>query len=160
MHLEGRWEPRYPIDEVWTVLDDPNVLARHAPGVESLEEVGPDRFRLDLKLAVAGIGGRYTANLQRSEVRPPTHCLLTVDGKGPIGAVKVAGVIDLTPADGGTTVSYGGDVAVAGPMAAVANRMMSGVAKMLLGQFFSGLEQELASRHAAAPIEASGRRTS
>lgn len=160
MRLEGRWEPRYPVDDVWAVLYDAEVLAKHAPGVQSMEAVAQDRFKLDLKLAVAGIGGRYTANLQRSEVRPPTHCLLQVDGKGPIGAVTVAGTIDLSPVDGGTSVSYGGDVAVAGPMAAVANRMMSGVAKMLIRQFFNDLEQELASRHAAAPVEEPGRRTS
>jgi carbon monoxide dehydrogenase subunit G len=160
MRIEGRWQPQYPIEEVWAVLYDPDVLARHAPGVQSMEEVGPDRFSLDLKLAVAGIGGRYAATLQRSEVQPPSHCLLHIDGKGPVGAVKVDGAIDLSPADGGTTVSYGGDAAVAGPMAAVANRLMGGVAKMLLGQFFTDLEQELAGRHAPAPVAEPGRRTS
>lgn len=160
MHLEGTWQPRYPVDEVWAVLYDADVLARHAPGVQSMEQVGEDQFRLDLKLAVAGIGGRYTANLNRTEVQPPSHCLLKVDGKGPIGAVKVAGTIDLAAVDDGTAVTYRGDVAVAGRMAAVANRMMGGIAKMLLGQFFKELEQELASRHPAALIEEPGRRTS
>lgn len=158
MHLEGTWEPRYPVDEVWAVLYDPDVLARHAPGVQSMAEVAEDQFRLELKLAVAGIGGRYTANLKRTEVQPPTHCLLQVDGKGPIGIVKVEGTIDLSAVDGATHVSYRGDAAVGGPMAAVANRMMGGVAKMLLGQFFKGLELELASRHAAAPIQEPRRR--
>ena len=160
MHLEGTWEPCYPVDEVWAVLYDPDVLARHAPGVQSMDVVAEDQFKLDLKLAVAGIGGRYTADLKRTEVRAPTHCLLQVDGKGPIGTVKVAGTIDLSAVDDGTSVAYRGDVAVSGPMAAVANRMMGGVAKMLLGQFFKELEQELASRHAAAPVEEPGRRTS
>jgi len=48
MRLEGRWEPRYPIDEVWAVLCDPDVLAKHAPGVQSMEEVGSEQFKLDL----------------------------------------------------------------------------------------------------------------
>ena len=160
MRIEGTWEPRYPIDEVWAVLYDPDVLAKHVPGVQSMEETGPDTFKLDLKLAVAGMGGRYAGNLRRTEVLPPTHCVLLVDGKGPIGAIKVAGTIDLSPADGGTEVSYGGDAVVAGTMAAIANRLMGGVAKMLIGKFFKDLEQELASRHAAAPVEEPGRRTS
>lgn len=158
MRINGSWEPPYPIDDVWAVLYDPDVLARHTPGCQSMEQTGPEQFALDLKVAVAGIGGRYQATLRRSDVQPPAHCGLKVEGRGPIGAIKVDGTIDLAPAGAGTKVAYGGDVAVAGAMAGVANRVMGGVAKMMLGQFFKDLEAELASRHAAAePGEDQGR---
>ncbi len=159
MQVTGSWEPAYPVEEVWAVLYDPDVLARHTPGCQSMEQTGPERFAIDLKLAMAGIGGRYKATLQRSEIRPPSHCNLHVEGKGPVGAINVDGKVDLAPSGTGTTVAYGGDIVVAGPMAAVANRVMGGVAKMMLGRFFKDLEAELASRHAAdAPGEERGRR--
>ena len=159
MRITGSWEPAYPVEEVWAVLYDPDVLARHTPGCQSMEQTGPERFAIDLKVAIAGIGGRYRATLQRSDVHPPSHCDLQVEGKGPVGAINIDGTIDLAATGAGTKVAYGGDIVVAGTMAGLANRVMGGVAKMMLAQFFKDLEAELASGQAAhAPGEDRGRR--
>ena len=61
---------------------------------------------------------------------------------------------DQPVADGeGTTLTYSADAVVGGPVAGVGQRMITGVAKRMAGQFFSAIDAELtgASPSGAAP---------
>jgi len=57
--------------------------------------------------------------------------------------MKGEGIVDLEPQGEGTLVKWTGDVQVGGLMAGVGQRMLGGVGKMLIGQFFKCLEQHL-----------------
>lgn len=149
LKLEGRWEPAYPVEAVWDVMNDPTALAKYTPGCQKLEQIGPDTYEVALKVAIAGIGGSYQATMKKVDVVPLEHYGLKVDGKGPVGTVAVAGSFDFTAGDGKTAVSYAWDVSIGGPMAGVANRVLGGVTKVMLGQFLKDLEGELAERAAA-----------
>ena len=54
--------------------------------------------------------------------------------------------MSLAPADGGTRVSYDADVQVGGLIASVGQRMLGGVSKMMLDQFFNRMIELLAER--------------
>ena len=61
--------------------------------------------------------------------------------------------INLEPADGeGTTLTYSADAVVGGPVAGVGQRMITGVAKRMAGQFFKAIDDELTG--VAVPIAA------
>jgi len=54
---EGAVTMPAPPSEVWRRLIDPAELARIVPGCKSLEQVGPDRYRAEVMIGVAGIRG-------------------------------------------------------------------------------------------------------
>ena len=50
-----------PPAEIWRRLTDPNELAAIVPGCRKLTQDGPDRYRAEVMIGVAGIRGLYAA---------------------------------------------------------------------------------------------------
>ncbi len=55
-----------------------------------------------------------------------------------------SGRVRLSPADGGTRVTYDYTVEIGGKVAAVGGRMLEGAAKIVIGQFFARLAAQVA----------------
>lgn len=121
------------------MMQDPDVLARAMPGCESLEKIGPDEYRMKMKLAMASLSGAFDGKVRITDQNPPSSFKLAVEGSGKIGFMKGEGLLKLTPADAGTAVAYDGDVQVGGTIAAVGQRLIDASAKMLIKRFFEKL---------------------
>jgi hypothetical protein len=142
MKIEGTHELRAPRERVFQLLTDPSVLQRCITGCESLEQTGADEYAATLRSGVGAIKGVFRGNVRLSEIRPPEHYRITVDGKGQPGFVKGTGEFDLTEQNGATNIAYAGDLQVGGTIAGVGQRMVQGAAKMMAAQFFAALEAE------------------
>ena len=68
---------------------------------------------------------------------------MNVEGKGGAGFVRGIADIELVDKGGTTEVVVKGDGNVGGTVAGVGQRMLGGVAKMLMGQFFECLKKQL-----------------
>jgi hypothetical protein len=121
------------------MMQDPVVLAAAIPGCEGLERVGPDEYRMKMKMAMASLSGAFDGKVRITEQAPPSSFKLSVEGSGKIGFMKGEGVLTLTAADTGTDVAYEGDAQVGGTMAAVGQRLIDATAKMLIKRFFEKL---------------------
>jgi carbon monoxide dehydrogenase subunit G len=129
--------------EVWALLLDPEALRACIPGAESLVETGPDQYDAVLKVGVAAIRGTYKGKVAIVDKDEPTGYTLAVEGSGGPGFVK--GIAKITLAENGssTDVSVDGDGQVGGMIAGVGQRMLPGVAKMLMNQFFECLKARM-----------------
>jgi hypothetical protein len=88
-----------------------------------------------------------------SDQQRPTSYVMHASGAGAPGQVKATVNIGLQPSgDGETTLTYSADAVVGGPVAGVGQRMMTGVAKRMAGQFFKAIDDELTG--AVVPIGA------
>ena len=71
------------------------------------------------------------------------------------GNVRATVTINLEPHGEGTALTYSADAVVGGPVAGVGQRMITGVAKRMAGQFFKAIDDELTGKPsrpiAAAP---------
>jgi carbon monoxide dehydrogenase subunit G len=133
-------------ERAYQVMQDPEVLARAIPGCESLEKVGPDEYRMKMKMALASLSGAFEGKVRITEQTPPNSFRLVVEGTGRIGFVKGDGLLKLSPAEtGGTEVAYEGDAQVGGTIAAVGQRLIDGTAKTMIKKFFDKLAAEAAS---------------
>ena len=126
-------------DRAYQIMQDPEVLARAMPGCESLERIGPDEYRMKMKLAMASISGAFDGKVRITDQQPPTSFKLIVEGSGKIGFMRGEGLLKLTPSGEGTEVSYEGDVQVGGTIAAVGQRLIDATAKMMIKRFFDKL---------------------
>ncbi len=129
-------------DRAYRVMQDPEVLARAIPGCEGLEKIGPDEYRMKMKMALASLSGAFEGKVRITEQNPPSSFRLVVEGSGKIGFVKGDGLLKLTPVGEGTEVSYEGDAQVGGTMAAVGQRLIDGTSKMMIRKFFEKLAAE------------------
>jgi len=126
-------------------MQDPAVLARCIPGCEALEQIGPDEYRMKMKMALASLSGAFEGKVRITEQNPPSSFRLMVEGSGRVGFVKGEGLLKLSPAEGGgTTIAYEGDAQVGGTMAAVGQRLIDGTSKMMIKKFFDKLAEEAA----------------
>jgi len=138
-------------EKVWAVITDPAVLARTIPGCESLEQVGDDEYRMNVSVGVGAIRGTYAGEVRLSDKQHPKSYVMHASGAGAPGNARAEVTINLEPAgDGQTTLTYSADAVIGGPVAGVGQRMISGVAKRMAGQFFKAIDDELTG--AVVPI--------
>ncbi len=157
MNLDGSAVLHGSPDQVWSVITDPAVLARTIPGCESLERVGDDEYRMNVSVGVGAIRGTYAGEVRLTDQQRPTSYVMHASGAGAPGNARAKVLISLAEdGDGGTTtLTYSADAVIGGPVAGVGQRMITGVAKRMAGQFFTAIDQELTSP-ATVPAVPSG----
>jgi carbon monoxide dehydrogenase subunit G len=156
VRIEGRERVAVERREVWRRLNDPAVLRRCTPGLVSLEPSGTDRFDAELVLELPALRGSFKGSVEYAERREPERLRLRLRGKGAPGFLDGEATLELAPHAEGTEVAYAADVQIGGPIARLGQRMISGVAKEMAGQFFErfALEQGAAGSAPAAPPSA------
>ncbi|TDD39442.1 carbon monoxide dehydrogenase [Actinomadura sp. KC06] len=163
MQLTGSATVAAPLARVWDALQDPAVLARTIPGCRSLEETGPDTYRMTVTAGVASIQGTYVGRVELADPDPPRSFVLRARGQGAPGTVDATVRVRLTGGDGSTRIDYDADAVVGGMVGGVGQRMLGGVAKRTAGEFFAAVERDLtapppapAEPEAAAPDAQAG----
>jgi uncharacterized protein len=151
MNLSGTYTFNAPVDRVWAMLNDPEVIASCLPGCEKLEPIGDDRYRANLSMAVAAISGQYSGTVALLDKQPPHRYRLLVDGSGKTGFVKGEATVALTESAtgaGSTQVTVNGEGQVGGLMARVGQRLLGSVSQMMLDRFFAALREKAEARSA------------
>src|SRR5919204_4888757 len=143
MKVEGTYSFPAPPQKVWDLLLDPESLRSCIPGCESLTETSPDHWDAVMKVGVAAIKGTYKGKVAIVDKQAPQQYTLEVEGSGGPGFVKGTAKISLASEADGTRVAVDGDGQVGGMLAGVGQRMLPGVAKMLMNQFFECLRARL-----------------
>ena len=133
--------------EVWKKLLDPQTLSAVVPGCETLEQEGEDDYRASVKIGVAGIKGMYSARITIHEKTEARSARLTGSAFGSLGFGRGEGLLELEHiGNDRTRLTYSYQANVGGKVAAVGQRMLGTVTKLLIGQFFKGFERELTSK--------------
>jgi len=155
MDIEGTYTFQdTSVERVWSMLLDPNVLARTIPGCERLEPTGEDTYEATMNVGVSAVKGIYTGRIAINEKRPPHHYHISVEGSGTRGFLKGDGTLDLAQQGAHTVVTYRGTAQLGGAIAGIGMRMVGGAAKMLINQFFGAIADEL--RQQAVQAQAAG----
>jgi carbon monoxide dehydrogenase subunit G len=149
MKISGTAVLNAPVDQVWAAFTDPAVLARTIPGCQELRVVGPDVYTMTVTAGVASMKGTYDGNVALTDQNPPGSFVLKATGAGAPGTVGADVKISLaTSATGGTELSYDADAVVGGVIGGVGQRMLTGVAKKMAGQFFAAVDADIAGLRA------------
>ena len=136
MKITGSQTLPFPQERAYEALRDPDLLAKCMPGCEGLELIGPDEYKMKMKMALAAFSGLFDGKIRIADSNPPNSFRLIVEGTGKVGFMKGEGLLTLTPEGDGTKVSYEGDAQVGGTIAAVGQRMIDTTARMMIKRFF------------------------
>ena len=148
MILSGTFTFEGPRARVWEILQDPDVLAKALPGTKSLTKVGDDRFQGVMKVSVGPMSAaEFAISVELKDKIVPETFTMLIDGKGAVGFTKGTATIALEEGPGPVTVmSYTSDVQIGGKIAAVGQRLLESVGKMMTRQALEALNKELKAR--------------
>ncbi|MGP4080648.1 SRPBCC family protein [Pseudalkalibacillus sp. R45] len=132
------------IERSWEVLLDPDVLQRCIMGCEKLDQIDDNKYEAELSMGIAAVKGKYSSIIELTDMEKPSHYKLIVKGEGGPGNVEAVGNIDLIAVDETTTtLNYTYEAEVGGKVAMVGQRMLGGVAKLIIQDFFKKFKKEL-----------------
>ncbi|SEG48630.1 xanthine dehydrogenase family protein molybdopterin-binding subunit [Marinobacterium lutimaris] len=144
LHASDSVEVPASPQEIFDSLLDPAVLAAIIPGCHQLVLDGENRYRADVTVGVGLIKARFQALVQLSDLEPPNALCLSGSGSSPMGSAEGRAQIRLTPIEEGRTrLDYQYDAAVGGKIASVGARMLQGASRVIIGQIFSRLSQQM-----------------
>jgi carbon monoxide dehydrogenase subunit G len=153
VNLDGSAVLHADPEKVWSTITDPAVLARTIPGCLQLEQVGDDEYKMQVAVGVGAVRGTYAGEVRLSDKQRPAKYVMHASGAGAPGQVRATVNIELAGNDdGATTLTYSADAVVGGAVAGVGQRMITGVAKRMAGQFFQAIDDELTG--VAVPVAA------
>lgn len=147
MKISGKYKLPADVETVWATLLDPVALAKSIPGAQSFAPDGNDAYKIDLSVGVAAIRGNYSGRVEIVDQTPMTSFRLVVEGKGARGSVRGSALFTLTERKPGETeVTVEGEGDVAGLFSRVGQRLLGGVAKLLMKQFFGNMRKQVLAR--------------
>jgi len=144
MEISGSYTFNAPIDRVWDLLMNPDVIASCMPGCDRFVPEGDDRYRARLTVGLAAVTGTYEGLVTLSDKVPPTSYRLTGEGQSRAGFVKGTSSVTLRAAGDTTIVDVGVTVEAGGTIARVGQRILGSVSKMMLDRFFACLQSKVA----------------
>ena len=142
MQIKGDYTISAPRERVWEYFTNPELLQQCIPGCEELKPLGDDSFEATIKVGVAMIKGVYQGSVKIKNKQPPSTYRLDIQGESKIGFVN--GACDFTleeTAAHHTSVNLTGELTVGGKLARVGQRVIGGASNMMIGKFFSEVEQ-------------------
>ena len=143
MDITGTYTFNAAPERVWQLLMDPDVIASCIPGCDKFEPAGDDRYRARLTVALAAITGSYDGTIALADKVPHSSYRLLADGQGKPGFVKGDSAITLRPEGTTTIVDVKGNIQTGGPIARLGQRLVGGVAKMMMDRFFGCLQSKV-----------------
>lgn len=143
MKLQGTADFKASRELVWEVMNETDTLKKATPGCKELIEVEKDFYKASLEMGVAAIKGHYDGEIILSEKKEPEYMTLKIKAEGVAGIVDATARLKFIDNSEGTVIEYDGEGAVSGLIAGVGQRMLTGVAKIMLGQFFKEIAKEV-----------------
>lgn len=146
MNVKGEIIVEASQEDVWKALNDPEVLKKATPGCKELILIEPDRYKAEVTLGIAAVRGQYEAEIQIFEKTVPNRYRLLMKADSKMGFVEGNAVVELDYNQPKTTIRYEGEAQVGGLIAGVGQRILSGIAKMIVKDFFKKIANETKTR--------------
>jgi len=151
MEMSGEYRIGAPIDEVWTALNDVEVLKICIPGCEELEKISDMEMTAKVALKIGPVKARFKGAVTFENVDAPNGYTLVGEGQGGIaGFAKGGADVQLVEDDDGTILTYQAQAQVGGKMAQLGSRLIKSTAAKLADKFFKNFRDALVAEDVSA----------
>ena len=134
-------------ETVWKFFEDIERVARCVPGVQSVDVVGPDRYKVLATQKVGFISATFEMATQIESRDPLRSLALASVGKsvkGAVGNLRSKDRVDFEPTpEGGTRVTLTSEIAVGGMLGALGHTAIASKSKEITQKFAQALQTEL-----------------
>lgn len=144
MEMTGEYHISAPRAQVWTALNDPDVLRQAIPGCESLEKISDTEMRATVTLKVGPVKARFKGEITLSDIKPEEGYVITGEGKGgAAGFAKGGAKVVLTQSGAETILNYEAQAQIGGKLAQLGSRLIDQTAKKMADDFFKRFKSVL-----------------
>lgn len=138
MEMKGAYTIPAPRQQVWTALNDIEVLKQAIPGCDSMARVSDTEIEAVVTAKVGPVKASFKGTVTLSDLDPPNSYAIRGEGKGGVaGFAKGGATVRLSDVPDGTLLSYDVDAAVGGKLAQIGARLIDSTAKKLADEFFA-----------------------
>ena len=148
MELNNDFEVSAPIEKVWEVINNVELIAPCLPGAQ-LEEVENDEYKGFVKVKVGPITAQYKGVAKFVEKDDSNHrVVIRGEGRDTRGAGNAAADItaSLESTTEGTRVNVVTDLKITGKVAQFGRGVMADISKKLMSQFADNLSELVLSK--------------
>lgn len=156
MKLRETFELAQPVASVWEFFDQTEAVAGCVPGVEQVTTVSADDIDVRVSQSVGPMRATFAATITIVERVPEKLIAFTAVGKsvrGAAGNVRATVTVELEAAGHGTVVTVEGEVALAGALGSVGQKVVSKQAGKVTAQFARNLQAALGGAPVLAASE-------
>lgn len=152
---------QFTIDEepadLWRFLEQAELVAACMPGIEAVEVLDPDNVRVRITQSIGPMSATFDARVKVLERVDGEAIHFEAIGKsvrGAVGSVRARNSVTLAPVDLGTLVTVEGEVALAGALGSVGQKIVAKQANKVTSAFATNLRSALAQPEAATAATA------
>jgi hypothetical protein len=153
MQIQEAFTVDAPPETVWKFFEEIERVARCVPGVQSVDALGADRYKVVATQKVGFISATFEM-ATHVETKEPLRCLaLSSVGKsirGAVGNLRSKDRVEFEPTpEGGTRVTLTSELAVGGMLGALGHKVIASKSKEITEKFAQALQAEIRAAGAA-----------
>jgi uncharacterized protein len=138
LHLDGSNVINAKGDRVYSLLTDPNFIAKALPDAEDVRVIDGSSLEAKIKLRIAVVSSTLRMKMTIDRTSPLTEAMLVAEGSGSGSNMKITSVFNLS--DGApTTMKWSADAEINGVMAGIGSTLLKGFATKKVGEIFTGI---------------------
>ena len=142
MQMQGKRSINASRAEVWSALNDPEILKACIPGCDELEKTSGTTFEASIVQKVGPMKARFKGSVELSEIIMEQSYTITGEGKGgAAGFAKGHARVHLSNDGDATLLTYDSEAKVGGKLAQLGSRLIDGFARKLTDEFFNRFKQ-------------------
>ena len=143
MQIQETFTVDAPPATVWKFFEDIERVARCVPGVQSVDVLGPDRYKVLATQKVGFISATFEIYTEVLEKEAPSRLVLSNQGRtilGANGSLKSRDTIILTPAPGDATeVKVDSELTLGGKLAILGAKLIEAKSREIFAEATSNL---------------------
>lgn len=163
MKFVQEFEVEQPVEQLWALFDQPEIVAECMPGMESIETLNPEIFVVRVRQSVGPISATFESRVHITERVEQQRIAFSATGKavrGAIGNFRAESVVRLEAREGGTLVRVESEAALAGVLGSVGQKVIARQAEKITQEFAANLQARLSGNprndFVAAPMRSNG----
>jgi uncharacterized protein len=138
LHLDGSNVINGEGDRVYSLLTDPNFIAKALPDAEDVRVIDGSSLEAKIKLRIAVVSSTLRMKMTIDRTSPPTEAMLVAEGSGSGSNMKITSVFNLSEG-APTTMRWSADAEINGVMAGIGSTLLKGFATKKVGEIFAGI---------------------
>ncbi|MHA6796321.1 CoxG family protein [Pseudonocardia bannensis] len=157
MRLREEFEVPEPVSTVWDFFSRTDQVAQCLPGVEDVAVADPDNVTVRATQSLGPMTATFDAKVRITDRVPQQAIRFTTTGRsvrGAVGNVRADIEAQLHPGAQGTRIVVDADIALAGAIGSVGQKVVAKQASKVTAAFARNLSAALQGGTAAAPLPA------
>lgn len=149
MVIRETFDVQIPLEQVWAFLQDVPRLAACVPGVEKVEEIGPEQYRGRLAVRIGPLSARFDGIVRITRREPPARLEAEIEGRDGASGSWAKAIFrgDLEPIEKGTRLICEVNLALRGRLAQFGSTVFEATARRMIAEFTQRLQEALEEPH-------------